>query len=828
MIKFKVCPQIDISGLHLFLLFLCLISCKPEMPVTSIISIDAENLAFPVNKNLYGLSFEEINHAIDGGIYAELIQNRSFEDGIIPLNCAYDASRNHLITPNGWSIPFIKADSIPGWHRLSPNTYICTDNKDLINEKNRRSLLVAVSASSITGRGGVVAEGYKGIPIRKGEQYNLSLFVKGINATPKKIYIALEDSSKTTVLSDVMNISTFYGWRRFRHTFTANADADNAVLTISTDSSAVFGLDVVSLFPKKTWKDSPNGLRSDLMEKVSALAPRFIRFPGGSFVEGYTAGTYPVWRETIGDIAERKHFWNVWAYGTTNGMGFHEYLQMCEDLNAEPVYVINSGVTSQSRRPRYEDITAMDLLVKDALDAIAYANSPTDSIYGAMRARNGHPQSFNLKYIEIGSENYGQEYTKRFTLFRNAIKEVYPDITVISSSFISRKNRADWVDSHFYSDKNFFISNYGRYAIDKRSRNSSGVFIGEFGTATGKDFGTLRDAIGEACFLIGVEDNPDVVKRLAYAPVFANANFECNRPALLAFNNKQIVASPSYYMLQLFANNRGDEVLKTKIDTYHRPQVIFGRAAIELFDNSYEIKDARINGVLINEATIRTGGWQVNDGVLIPDANHWNYLLIGDSAVHDCEFTATVCRTKGSGQIQFRLRDNGITGEQSNYIGMTIGSGKCELYHQAGSVRDSLAAPKPFVVENNRCYKVKLVCKNEQIRCYIDDVLLHEASLLPLPSLVSVATLDKETNTVLLKVVNTTEHEEKTELKIHGLNVKNEADIIQITGLPEAGNTFSTPDAIVPVEKHISFSLGGSMICNFPPNSITLVKLVIE
>lgn len=162
------------------------------------------------------------------------------------------------------------------------------------------------------------------------------------------------------------------------------------MLTITTDSSAVFWLDVVSLFPQNTWKGRPNGLRPELMELIASLKPAFIRFPGGSFVEGYTAGTYPVWRETVGDIAERKHFWNVWAYGTTNGIGYHEYLQMCEDLDAEPVYVINSGVTNQSRRPRYEDITAMGKLVQDALDAIAYANEPADSILGTLRASHGH------------------------------------------------------------------------------------------------------------------------------------------------------------------------------------------------------------------------------------------------------------------------------------------------------------------------------------------------------------------------------------------------------------------------------------------------------
>ena len=408
---------IDFDVIHLLvgaIVGMGLSSCQPEMPVISTITVEADGLTVPVNPDLYGLTIEEINHGIDGGLYAELIQNRSFEDGVPPLNCPYDAARNVLITPNGWTIPFMRGDSVPGWRRIVPNTQIYPDMKELVNDKNRRSLLVAVSTSGESGRGGVIAEGYRGIPIRKGERYDLSFFAKGANMVPRTIRVALEDSMANTVLSDVFQVAPLYEWKRYRHTFTATEDAPNAVLTITADTSAVFWLDVVSLFPEDTWKGRKNGLRPDLAALVDSLAPRFIRFPGGSFVEGYTAGTYPIWRETLGDISERKHFWNVWAYGTTNGMGYHEYLQMCEDMGAEPIYVINSGITSQSRRPRYEDITAMDKLTGDALDAIAYANAPADSLPGALRARNGHPEPFNLKYVEIGSENYGGEYFRRF------------------------------------------------------------------------------------------------------------------------------------------------------------------------------------------------------------------------------------------------------------------------------------------------------------------------------------------------------------------------------------------------------------------------------
>lgn len=803
-------------------------SCQLELPSTSLISIEFDNLTIPVNQDLYGLTIEEINHAIDGGLYAELIQNRSFEDGTPPFNCPYDPVGKVLITPNGWSIPFMRPDSLPGWRPFSSFSFLYPDTKELINEKNRHSLLVSITASTETGKGGVIAEGYNGIPLSKGEKYNLSFYIKGASMMPKTISVMLMDSLGERALSEVYQISTVYDWKKYKHTFTAADHAEKAILAFTTDTSAIFWLDVVSLLPEQTWKGRQNGLRPELMELIAGLNPKFIRFPGGSFVEGYTAGTYPIWHETVGNIAERKHFWNIWSYGTTNGVGYHEYLQMCEDLNAEPIYVINSGVTSQSRRPRYEDITAMGKLVQDALDAIAYANQPADSTFGAMRAKHGHPEPFHLKYIEIGSENYGQEYTKRFELFKKAINETYPEVTVISSSYIKGKSRNEWADTHFYSSEPFLMSNYNRYTTDKYSRRLPSVFIGEFSLVERALSGSLQAAIGEACFLIGVENGQDVVKRLAYAPILGNSNYMINRNPAILYNGKKTVLSPSYHMLQIFWNNRGDEALKTEVKTYLKPQISCGRVGIEVFDNSYEIRDANINNRLIFTGTVMSGEWQLDKGLLIPAANRWNCLLTGDTIGYNYTFSANIRRTKGSGHIQFRVRDNGLRGEQNDYIGMTIGLGTCDFYRQAGGVKDSLSAPVEFALQNNQWYSVKIACKDSRISCYVDDKLIQDVELLPIPSIVSAAAWDKKNQQIILKVVNTTQHEEKTELNIKGVSIHNTVEITQLAGKSDARNTFDKPDLIVPETKEFSFTLGSNKIYHFPPNSITVMKLKID
>lgn len=801
--------------------------CMPEVAHTSTITIDMEVTPTAVNPDLYGLTIEEINHAIEGGLYAELIQNRSFEDGILPLHSAYDRTRGVLVTPNKWTLPIPSPDSVPGWRRLSDYTYLSYDIINPISENNRRSLAVAVYSKE-GQRGGLVAEGYKGIPLKKGERYNLSFYIRSSSMNPAQITVALEDKDCERLLSDTFSVTPSYEWKQYRHVFTATEDVNNANLTFTTTENAYFYLDVVSLFPQQTWMERPNGQRKDLMTELSELNPRFIRFPGGLFVEGYTNGTFPIWKETIGPISERKHFWNIWGYGTSNGMGYHEYLQLCEDLKAEPIYVINSGVTNQDRRPRYEVINEMDKWVQEAINAIAYANAPVDSLFGEMRAKNGHPEPFNLKFIEIGSENYGTEYQKRFQLFKDAINKVYPEVTVISSSQVSDKLRGEWIDSHIYSNPGFLIANNLRYKQERPSINRTSVFIGEMGVTCPRYGGTLRAALAEACFLIGIEESPQTVKKVAFAPVLGNAEYEINRNPILLFKKDSILRTPSYHLFKLFGSHRGEQLFPSEVDAYSKPYVMEGRASIELFDDSYEIKDVKINGSTIQTHKIISGDWMIDNDVLRPAVNRWNYILLGDSGQYNYEFAATIKRTKGSDPIQLRIRDNGLSGDQSSHIGLTMGAETLYFYHQAGSVKDTLVTPKPYIFESHREYKISLKATDDLLQCSIDGELIYEVQMKSLPSLVSVATVNEANHMLYLKVVNTTDHDEITELKIKGANTKSEIEVIEIKGKPEDKNTFEMPHLIQPVTKHHSFTIGMPMIYRFPPNSISVLKFELD
>lgn len=809
-------------GLVVGLVLGFLSACQQETPITSVIHVDGEGVVQPVNPHLYGITLEEINHAIDGGLYAEMIQNRSFEDGVPPLNCPYDARRRILLTPNNYEMPFMRPDSLPGWHALSSTTWLNLDAKELLNPKNHRSLQVGIYSTQV-GRGGVVAEGYNGLSIRKGENYELSFYVKGASYYPKPLRVALEDSIGNRILSDVLKIQTRNEWQHVKHTFTATASSDKAIMTISSDSTQMFWLDVVSLFPQ-TWRGRQNGQRADLVEALAALHPSFIRFPGGVFVEGYTAGTYPVWHETVGNIAERKHFWNVWGYGTTNGMGYHEYLQLCEDLGAEPVYVINSGITNMSRRPRYESITEMDKLVNEALDAIAYANAPADSTMGMLRAENGHAKPFGLRYVEIGSENYGYEYTKRFELFRDAIRKAWPEVTVISNSLVGRRVRSEWRDIHFNGRNSFFLNNLGKYETTRSRFQWENTFVGEFGNMQSSEARTMAAAIGEASFLTVIEQHPDLMSRIAYSPVLGHVDYTQSRWPLLLFDNHQVVPSPSYYMFQMFAGHRGEEVLPTTVDTYMRPSVTSGYASVYMFDNCYTFEETRLDGRPIEQGKVVGGSWTVNNGSLQPVPNRWNYLLMGDSTATDYTFQTRINRTKGSEPIQFRVRNNGLSQEQQDYICFRIGDGKASLLHQSGNVTDSLSSAIAYPLRNNRPYDVRIRCAKDTICCYVDGALVQKAVLRAYPSLSSVVTIDHTNHCLYLKVVNTTQHEEKTELDIRGVSVSNTAEVIELSAEMEAMNTFEHPDRIKPVKKEVSFMMGIPKVYKFPPSSITILK----
>lgn len=820
-------------------------ACKPEAPVTSFITIDLDKSTTPVNKELYGIALEEMNHAIEGGIYAELIQNQNFEDGFLPPGCQYDPETNMISTPAGWKVPFIAPNVIPGWRALSEQSFLyITDGKSL-NEQNRHFLQVHIP---LYGKGGAVADGFYGIPLQKGEKYHLSFFVR--NSQYGEISVELRDSMAHKAVSDTYQILPIWEWTQIQHTFTATEDTHNATLVFSAENGTIFNIDMVSLFPQNTWKERRNGLRADLMEAIEALNPQFIRFPGGSFVESFTKEMIPHWQGTIGPPETRKPLWSIWGYGTTNGLGLHEYLQLCEDLNAYPVYVTNAGILNQRYRLRYEEAKNMPAWKDELLSALAYATHPKDSVYGQMRAANGHPAPFPLGFIEIGNQQQGFAYNRRYQYLREGVKDSFPQVSLICNDTLGYSG--DWFDIHYKTDVDYLLSNYNTFDIQNLTIHTPMHFIGEFGAGFSRHGGTLRAAVGEAAFLIGAEKNPLNVKGIAYSPLLGHTKFPSYGIPAIQFDASRIVKHPSYYVLEMFANNRGDELLHTTVESYRKPLVTFGRVGIMLFDFHFNVKDILFNEDSIfspfikdertsivpipakytpspNVIGLNRGASYHNENRVPQDMiSHGDvlkrYMIAGDSTTYNYTFSAKIRRATPEGKIQLRVRDNGLVEELSNYIALKVEDNQIGFYHCAGKI-ERLLAKTAFSLESDRWYNIKITCLDEKISCSVDNQPLLETTVFSIPSLISIATRDIASETIILKVVNTTYHEEWASLSIVEGSIENEAEVIQLAGKPDVRNTLDKPDIIIPKQETVRFSFRRPIKYLFPPNSVTIIRM---
>ncbi|HWI57039.1 MAG TPA: alpha-L-arabinofuranosidase C-terminal domain-containing protein, partial [Bacillota bacterium] len=550
------------------------------------LTVDADKPGHAISPMLYGIFFEDINCSADGGLYAELVRNRNFEDAE---------------KPDQWSVLSSGLASVE----------MSVDTSRPASAKNPRSLKVSIAKTG-AGRVGIANNGFWGMSLKKDETYELSLLARGGDGFTGPLLASLE-SSDGVVYAQTKIAALTPEWKSYQFALTAKDTDPKARLVISTTQTGTFWLDMVSLFPKKTWKQ--HGLRPDLAGMLAGLKPAFVRFPGGCWVEGETMSQAYRWKETIGNPAERRTQHNIWQYEATHGLGYHEYLQLCEDLGAEPLFVINCGMSHKEVVP----LDKMPEYVQDALDAIEYANGPVTSTWGAVRAKNGHPAPFHLQHMEIGNENGGKAYHERYALFVDAIKAKYPQMHLVANEWNGRPgNRPiEIIDEHYYSTPEFFIKNATKY--DSYDRAGRKVYVGEYAVTQGCGQGNLRAAVGEAAFMIGMERNSDVVSMASYAPLFANVNYKKWNPDLINFDSSRAYGVPSYYVQKLFSENRGDVVLPIAVES---PEVIAstkaGAIGVGTWLTQAEFKDLKVtrgNETLFTcDFASGTKGWKLHGG----------------------------------------------------------------------------------------------------------------------------------------------------------------------------------------------------------------------
>ena len=549
-----------------------------------LIKMDVDKIGSTIQPTMYGVFFEDINFGADGGLYAELIKNRSFE----------------------FEYPFT------GWTPFG-DVSIRSDKPCFDRNPHYARL---INRKQLTGTG-LINEGFKGIGIKTNEKYDLSFYARTLKNETMKLKIEMVSDKNDIIESKEVSINS-KSWNKYMITFAPMQTCSKSSIRITMLTTGVLDIEHISLFPQETFNNRSNGLRKDLAMALKDLKPGVFRFPGGCIVEGTDLSTRYQWKNTIGPVENRPININRWNYTFSHkkfpdyyqsyGLGFYEYFVLSEDIGAEPLPVLNCGLSCQYENNDPNQNCPVDKLepyIEDALDLIEFANGPITSTWGKIRADMGHPAPFNLKMIAIGNEQWGTLYTERLEPFVKAIRAKYPNIKIIGSSGPQAEGKdfdflwpemkrigVDLVDEHYYRSPEWFLSNANRY--DSYDRNGPKVFAGEYACHAPDKENSFLTALSEAAFMTGLERNADVVHLCTYAPLFAHKEAWQWRPDLIWFDNLSFVKTPNYYVQQLFGNNAGTHVLALTMNgkAVSGQQNLYATAASDATDNTLIIKIA--------------------------------------------------------------------------------------------------------------------------------------------------------------------------------------------------------------------------------------------
>ncbi|MDD4826048.1 MAG: alpha-L-arabinofuranosidase C-terminal domain-containing protein [Mesotoga sp.] len=528
-----------------FVLMMALVPVTLVANTDHVLTIDPSNLGPEISPFLYGIFFEDINHAVDGGLYAELVRNRSFE---------------HKDPLEGWFAVF----------ETGCQATFSIDSDLPLNENNLHYLSFDIASENKSVS--LSNNGYDGIPLKKGKRYEFSAFIRGNSEYSGEIAVLLTDAKGNKIVEASLGSAFGAEWEKYSVEFEIPEDYSNSRLLLTLKGAGEVCLDMISLFPEENW----NGMRVDLLNMLEELRPGFVRFPGGCLVEGDSLENAYRWKDTIGPVEERKANYNLWGYHQSYGIGFSEYLLLSERLEAEPIPIFNSGMSCQVRGAEYCPIDEMEEWITNVLDFIEFANGPQTSFWGSKRVELGHPEPFDVKYIGIGNENWGTEYYDRFPLFREAVKAKYPEIIIVFSGPPSyegasfnrawrwaRENDVEILDEHMYAVPEWMLRNTERY--DKYDRTGPKVMLGEYAAHAAGTRNSLQAAMAEAALMTGIERNSDIVIMAAYAPLFNRPGWSQWTPDLIWFDNTRVYGTPSYHVQKLFNENLGDVVIPSEL-----------------------------------------------------------------------------------------------------------------------------------------------------------------------------------------------------------------------------------------------------------------------
>ena len=795
------------------------------------VTVDTAAAGPEISDHMYGVFFEDINRAADGGLYAELVQNRSFE---------YDRADNNAYTP------------LTGWAPRSGDPQV-VDDAGRLNERNRRYLKLPLP-------GAIINAGYNsGIRVEKGKRYDFSVWAR-TDQTSTPLTVSLTDPAGAALADPVRLTVRGATWTRYSGTFTARTASITGRLLVSGGGAGTLALDMVSLFPRDTYKNRPNGLRRDLAEKIAALHPKFVRFPGGCLVNtgshhGYEAPNYErrrsyQWKDTIGPVETRATNANFWGYNQSYGLGYYEYFQFSEDIGAMPLPVVPALVTGCGQNQATDDPALLARHIQDTLDLIEFANGPADSTWGKVRAEMGHPEPFGLTHLAVGNEeNLPDAFFARFTQYRDAIAAKYPDITVISNSGpddtgatftrlwqLNRDADVAMVDEHYYNSPTWFLQNNNRY--DSYDRQGPKVFLGEYASQDNRFY----NALSEAAYMTGLERNADVVRLASYAPLLANEDYVQWRPDMIWFNNRASWGSASYETQRLFMTNVGDRVVpSTATGTPSQEDLpITGAIGLSTWGTAASYDDVRVttpdgtqlfaddfsagDGNWTNIAG--RGTWAVTDGAYVQsDAVAENTMVMaGDPAWQN--YDLNVKATKLSGRegflVAFGVKDSG------NFYWWNLGgwnNTQSAVEKSEGGGKSTLVSDGT-TVETGRTYDLRVSVRGRTVSLFLDGRKWGEfTDSQKVEPFRQVVTRDDRTGELIVKVVNAQANAARTTVDLKGADVESGARVTTLHGDPDDVNTqYTTP--IAPRESRIS--VASTFTHTFPPYSVTFVRIKVR
>ncbi|MBN2163281.1 MAG: hypothetical protein JW713_10085 [Pontiellaceae bacterium] len=790
------------------------------------INIDCAKPTLELSPYLYGLFFEDINYAADGGLYAELVQNRSFEFYKIRGNDRLAQSMHPLFA----------------WEAVERDGAQCSlsvEDSQPLNGNNTHYLKIDVGQS---GAAGVANAGFDGFALNRGDAYDFSVYARNADwSGDARLTVTLETEDGT-----ICGKTTIKGvdatWQKLDGVIKAKKTADAVRLVITAEGQGSLYLDMVSLFPQDTFMGRKNGMRKDLGQALKDLNPKFLRFPGGCIAHGDGLDNIYRWKDTVGDVAERKPNWNRWGYHQTYGLGYYEYFQLCEDIGATPLPVIPVGVSCGFTPP--QECVPMDELgpwIQDALDLIEFANGPVSSKWGGLRAEMGHPEPFGLQYVALGNEPHNNAlFRDRFPPFVKAIREKYPEIRIAGTSGLGAEipvydlmteQKVFSSDEHYYMSPDWFLNNTDRF--DDFDRSKPQIFVGEYAAhdtqrEEGMRVNTLYSAIAEAAFLTGVERNGDMVDMTCYAPLFGHKLHSQWSPDMIYFDNRNLVKSANYYVQQLFACNKGDAYLSSTVtESKHAAMpTLAGAVGIGSWETAIEVENVKVNGrsVDLSKWSSRGGDFELKKNRLVQRDSKAQAAMSVSAEKYDGDtVTYTLRARRTAGNEGFLIQFG--SGDGADYWWNIGGWGNTRhaLQRGTGRSRSEITPNTPGHIENGMWYDIKVVMGPGSIKCYLNDELIHDYEITP-PAVSISSTYDKETGDVIIKLVNPREQAVDADIVLDGVDrVSGKGTLQVLAGERNSANSFEQPAAVTTQTRAIE--VGKSFRYTMPAMSVQFIRI---